>query len=354
LQPENYILKEKVLLGMSGGTDSSVSAMMLLEQGYDVTGITFHFHDLPSADKAISDARKLCESLKINHLVLDARQAFSAQVLSYFRDEYLAGKTPFPCAVCNRDLKWNLIFREADRLDCEKVAMGHYAGITQQDKQYFIREGVDPDKDQSFFLWGINRNFLPRIIFPLGNYLKKDVRKMAGDAGFPSIEKKKDSLGACFCEGDYRPLLKQLTPDAERYFKAGNFVDEAGNILGKHQGYPLFTVGQRRGLGIHLNRAVFVKSIRPEENEVVLAPFNNMFRSSFYVKDYIIADKKLFGNDFDTDVRIRYRKQNNRGRISFENNMILVELETPLESVAPGQTAVFYRDGLVLGGGFIV
>lgn len=340
---------------MSGGTDSSVSAMMLLEQGYEVTGITFHFHNLPSAEKAIADARNLCNTLKMEHLILDARQEFSEQVLSYFRDEYLAGKTPFPCAVCNRDLKWNLIFREADRLNCKKVAMGHYARIIQQDGQFFIGEGVDPDKDQSFFLWGINREFLPRIILPLGDYYKKDVRKMAGEAGFPSIEKKKDSLGACFCEGDYRPLLQSLTPDPDKYFKPGNFIDEAGKILGKHDGYPLFTVGQRRGLGIHLNKAVFVKTILPESNEVVLAPFNSMFRNHFFVKDYIIADEKLFGNAFDTDIRIRYRKQNNRGKISFEaNNLIRVDLETPLESVAPGQTAVFYREGLVLGGGFIV
>jgi tRNA-specific 2-thiouridylase len=347
-------MKEKVLLGMSGGTDSSVSAMMLLEQGYDVSGVTFLFHTLPSGEKAVDDASALCKKLGIEHFTIDARKEFSEKILNYFRDEYLAGRTPFPCAVCNRDLKWNLIFREAEKTGCSKVAMGHYAKIIREDGRFFIGEGTDPDKDQSFFLWGINREFLPNIIFPLGDFYKKDVRKMAGNYGFPSLEKKKDSLGACFCEGDYRPLLKQLSPDSENYFKPGNFIDEDGKILGIHQGYPLYTVGQRRGLGIHLNKAVFVKNIQAENNEITLAPLKNMYRNHFMVKDYHIVDAGLFGNDFDTDIRIRYRKQNNKGRITIlDEKHIRIELSEPLESIAPGQTAVFYREGLVLGGGFI-
>lgn len=343
---------EKILLGMSGGTDSSVAAILLLEQGYEVVGITFRFWE-DGDNVHLNDAKLLAEKLGIEHISYDARNVFNQTVVQYFVDEYLMGRTPFPCAKCNNELKWNLILQEADRLGCDKVAMGHYVNITTKNGRFFITEGVDPDKDQSFFLWGLKQEQLARIIFPLGKYYKTEVRKIAAERGFKKVSEKKDSLGACFCSSDYRPFLKSRLTNPDNYIYKGNFIDEQGNVLGIHQGFPLYTVGQRRGL-IHLNRKVFVKEIRPQTNEVVLASLNHMYKTHFFVSQVNVVDKSLFSSEFETITRIRYRKQNTLSRIILlENGMAKIELAEPLESIAPGQTAVFYRDGKVLGGGFI-
>ncbi len=338
---------------MSGGTDSSVAAILLMEQGYEVVGITFRFWE-EGENKHLEDAKRLAKQLGIEHIAYDALDIFRKKIVGYFVDEYLTGRTPFPCAKCNNELKWKLILQEADRLGCEKVAMGHYTRIVIESGRYFISEGFDPDKDQSFFLWGLTQQQLSRIVFPLGEFHKTDVRKMAADRGFKYVSEKKDSLGACFCSGDYRPFLKKQLTEPDKFIYSGNFIDEEGKTLGKHEGFPLYTVGQRRGL-IHLNRKVFVKEILPKTNEVVLAPLSAMYKTEFLVKDYNLVDEKLFSAEFDTICRIRYRKQNTLCRIVIlDDNRLKVELAEPLESIAPGQTAVFYRDGKVLGGGFIL
>ena len=345
-------MKQKILLGMSGGTDSSVAAILLLEQGYEVIGITFRFWE-EGENTHLKDAQRLAGQLGIEHIVYDARDVFRKNVVSYFVDEYLSGRTPFPCVKCNNELKWKLIIDEADRLGCDKVAMGHYVNIINENNHYFVSEGVDPDKDQSFFLWGLSQEQLSRIIFPLGQFYKTEVRAIAAERGYKRVSEKKDSLGACFCSGDYRPFLKKQLAEPDKFIYSGNFIDEEGNVLGRHEGFPLYTVGQRRGL-IHLNRKVFVKEIKAVTNEVVLAPLAAMYKTEFLIHNVNVVDKKLFSDKFDIYCRIRYRKQNTICRVIFmENGRIKVELAEPLESIAPGQTAVFYRDGRILGGGFI-
>ena len=337
---------------MSGGTDSSVAALLLLEQGYDVIGITFRFWE-DGENKHLKDAICLAKQIGIEHITYDALDVFRNNVVQYFVDEYLAGRTPFPCVKCNNELKWRLIIEEADRLGCQKVAMGHYVNIIKEDHRCFVAEGEDPDKDQSFFLWGLTQAQLSRIVFPLGQFHKTDVRAMAALRGYKNVSEKKDSLGACFCSGDYRPFLKGQLSEPEKYIYKGSFLDEVGNVLGVHEGFPLYTVGQRRGL-MHLNRKVFVKEIRPQTNEVVLAPLKSMYKSEFIIRDINVVDSSLFTSKFDIFCRIRYRKQNTLSRVVFlDNNKARVELVEPLESIAPGQTAVFYRDGRILGGGFI-
>ncbi|MDD4971184.1 MAG: tRNA 2-thiouridine(34) synthase MnmA [Paludibacter sp.] len=346
------IKSTKILLGMSGGTDSSVAAILLMEQGYEVVGITFRFWE-EGENLHLQDAVNLAAQLGIEHITYDAREVFREHVVGYFMDEYLAGRTPFPCVKCNNELKWKLILEEADRLGCAKVAMGHYVNIEKIQDHYFVVEGKDPDKDQSFFLWGLSQAQLSRIIFPLGQFHKTQVRAMAAERGYQKVSVKKDSLGACFCSGDYRPFLKKQLKEPDKYIFPGNFIDEDGNLLGRHEGFPLYTVGQRRGL-MHLNRKVFVKEILPITNEVILAPLANMYKTEFLIQDVNVVDKNLFTNDYDVICRIRYRKQNTLCRVIFlENGMAKVELTEPLESIAPGQTAVFYRDGRILGGGFI-
>ena len=342
----------KILLGMSGGTDSSVAAILLLEQGYEVVGITFRFWE-EGENFHLQDAIRLANQLGIKHVTYDALDVFRENVVQYFINEYLAGRTPFPCVKCNNELKWKLILEEADRLGCDKVAMGHYVNIIQENNHYFVAEGKDPDKDQSFFLWGLTQEQLSRIVFPLGQFLKTEVRALAAERGYKKVSEKKDSLGACFCSGDYRPFLKKQLTEPDKFIYPGDFVDEAGKVLGRHDGFPLYTVGQRRGL-LHLNRKVFVREIRPTTNEVVLAPLAAMYKTEFLIRDVNVVDEGLFSDEFDVLCRIRYRKQNTLSRVVFlENRTARVELAEPLESVAPGQTAVFYRDGRILGGGFI-
>ena len=337
---------------MSGGTDSSVAAILLLEQGYEVVGITFRFWE-EGENTHLQDAIKLAGQLGIEHITYNALDIFRENVVQYFINEYLAGRTPFPCVKCNNELKWKLILDEADRLGCDKVAMGHYVNIVHENNRYFVAEGKDPDKDQSFFLWGLNQEQLSRIIFPLGQFHKTEVRAMAAIKGYKNVSEKKDSLGACFCQGDYRPFLKRQLADPDKCIFPGNFLDEEGNILGRHEGYPLYTVGQRRGL-IHLNRKVFVREIRPETNEIILAPLANMYKTEFLIRDINVVDRSSFTDAFDVICRIRYRKQNTLCRVIFlEKERARVELAEPLESIAPGQTAVFYRNGMILGGGFI-
>ncbi len=337
---------------MSGGTDSSVAAILLQQQGYELIGITFQFWE-EAQNQDLHDAQELCKQLGIQHFTYDARALFKEKIVGYFVAEYLAGRTPFPCVKCNKELKWKLLIDEADRLGCPKVAMGHYVQIEKENEHYFISQGVDLDKDQSFFLWGLTQQQLARIVFPLGGFYKTDVRKIAAEHGFRKVSEKKDSLGACFCQGDYRPFLKSQLSKPDDLIYAGNFVDEIGNVLGKHNGYAMYTVGQRRGL-IHLNRKVFVKEIKAHTNEVVLASLSEMYKTEFTIHSLNVVDKTIFGSENNIYCRIRYRKQNTACRVLFlSENRAQVLLNEPLESIAPGQSAVFYLNNKVLGGGFI-
>lgn len=345
-------MKQRILLGMSGGTDSSVAAILLLEQGYDVIGISFRFWD-ETNNQDIEDAINLAKKLGIDCMVYDARSIFKEKIVDYFVEEYLQGRTPFPCTKCNNELKWKLILQEADKLGCQKVAMGHYARIVNEKGLLYVAQGVDPDKDQSFFLWGLKQEQLARIILPLGKLYKKDIRKMAARNGLLKLANKKDSLGACFCRGDYRDFIVSQLENPEKYISEGDFVDEAGNVLGHHKGYPFYTVGQRRGL-IHLNRKVYVKNIHSATNQIVLAPMENMYKTQFNIRNINVIDKTQFSEKFNTTVRIRYRKQNSLCRLIFKDqDEAIVFLHEPLESIAPGQTAVFYREEKILGGAFI-
>lgn len=344
----------KVLLGMSGGTDSSVSALLLMEQGFEVIGITFRFWEEEGKENIhLQDAIELAAKLRIKHVVYDARKCFEDTVLQYFKSEYLSGRTPFPCAKCNPEVKWRLLFEEADRLKCSYVATGHYVGITAYESVSYLTTGIDGDKDQSFFLWGLKQEWLKRIIFPLGNWRKSEVRAYAALKGFDRISVKKDSLGVCFGYGDYRLFLKKMCTEMDPKIEQGDFIDENGTKIGRHQGYAMYTVGQRRNLGIYLNRAVYVNEILPAENKVRLVPKSFLYVSEFFLQEWVLQNRK----DIDREliVKVRYRKQQTIANVFItEDGLLKVVLSEPVEAIAPGQTAVFYRDNRLLGGGFIV
>ena len=345
--------KKRVLLGMSGGTDSSVAALLLQDAGYEVVGVTFRFYEKDGCTEYLDDARELCQRLGIQHIVSDQRELFKTTIVDYFVSEYMAGHTPVPCTLCNNHLKWPLLRQIADEMGIYYIATGHYVQKQKIGNHWYIINGADEDKNQSFFLWGLPQDILERMLLPMGGLTKQRVREIAEERGFLKAAKKKDSLGVCFCPMDYRTFLRDKVP-AEAIQK-GKFVDTNGNFIAFHEGYPFYTIGQRRGLGIDLNQAVFVKEIIPAENKVVLGDLKSLERTEMRLKDWnIINPEQLLGKD-DVIVKIRYRKQENRCTVTLSSdNTLHVQLHEPLTAIAPGQAAAFYRGDMVLGGGIIV
>lgn len=345
-------MKERVLLGMSSGIDSSVSAILLKNSGFEVVGITFIFSELDFKQKNIIESTKyLANSLNIKHHVVDLRKEFNEHVISYFKSEYLVGRTPFPCAVCNPQVKFKKLIRFADKLNCQFISTGHYAQIVVNERLSFISKGVDREKDQSFFLWGLASSVIDRMIFPLGNFLKSDVREMANENGFPSLTNKKESLGICFMENnDYRKYLKEEGINVGQ----GNFVNRKGQIIGKHDGFINFTIGQRRGLGLNLNTPMFVFEIKAERNEVILGDFNELQRTKIELRNYHFPYLQKVSSKKKYIVKIRYRLQETPCIIDFQpSGKIVLNLSEPVSMVANGQTAVLYDKNRVIGGGFI-
>lgn len=338
---------------MSGGTDSSVAALLLKDAGYEVTGITFRFYEKDEDRSYLDDARELCERLGIDHLVYDAREMFRDQIIDYFVKEYMSGHTPVPCTLCNNRLKWPLLAKVADERGIYYVATGHYVQKVHIGDKYYIAKGADSDKDQSFFLWGLSQTILERVLLPMGGLTKTRVREIAEERGFLKVARKKDSIGVCFCPMDYRSFLRKQVP--EGFIQPGKFYDEWGNYIARHEGYPFYTIGQRRGLGIDLNRAVFVKEIVPDENKVVLGDLKSLEKMGMTLKDWNIVCPDLLLEKEDVIVKIRYRKQANRCWVRLlPDGTLSVALQEPLTAVASGQAAVFYREEMVLGGGIII
>ena len=340
--------KKKVILGMSGGTDSSMAAILLKEAGYEVIGVTFVFHG--DGGQHLQDAKELAQRLNIKHITHDAIDVFDKQIIQYFVTEYFAGRTPVPCVICNNLMKWPLLAQIADEQDAYYIATGHYVQTTYIDDRIYIIPGTDPDKDQSFFLWGLPPSLLERMLLPLGAKHKEEVRKMAAEKGYKQVSVKKDSLGVCFCSGDYRDFLRQFGQSKD--IESGHFVDTQGRILGRHEGFPYYTVGQRRGLGINLNQALFVKEINAHDNRIVLAPHKDLYKTQISLQQVHVN----YPNELEQELicRIRYRKQQTPCRVDLHpNNQAVVTLLEPLDSIAPGQSAVFYKDNRVIGGGII-
>ena len=338
---------------MSGGTDSSVAALLLQDAGYEVTGVTFRFYEKDGSTEYLDDARDLCSRLGIEHIVSDQRELFQSIIIDYFIREYMDGQTPVPCTLCNNYLKWPLLQKLADQLGIYHIATGHYVQKEYIDNHWHITNGADEEKNQSFFLWGLPQDILERMVLPIGGLTKVRVRQIAAERGFLKAAGKKDSIGVCFCPMDYRTFLRNNVP--ANAIQKGNFVDENGNFIATHEGYPFYTIGQRRGLGIDLNKAVFVKNIIPAENLVVLGDLKSLEHTEMRLKNYNIINPELLLGKDDVIIKIRYRKQANRCTVTLlDDNTLHVQLHEPLTAIAPGQAAAFYRDDVVLGGGIIM
>jgi tRNA-specific 2-thiouridylase len=290
--------KGRILVAMSGGVDSSVAAVMLHEQGYEVIGLTMKTWDYATSGTngketgccsldSINDARTLAVNYGFPHYILDIRDEFGDYVIDNFVDEYLAGRTPNPCVLCNTHIKWEALLKRANKLDCEFIATGHYANIRQHDNgRYVISKGKDENKDQSYVLWGVSQENLSRTQFPLGSFAKSEIKQMALDMGQEELAKKSESYEICFVpDNDYRSFLRHKVEDLEERVAGGNFILSNGMVVGQHKGYPFYTIGQRKGLGIALGEPMFVTQILPESNTVVLGRADELERREAMVRN---------------------------------------------------------------------
>lgn len=357
--------KRHVLLGMSGGLDSSVAALMLKEDDYKVTGLTLRTYDYISNGciekqsgcctiDSIYDAKNLMESLSFDHLVIDIRQEFNNLIIRNFINEYLEGRTPNPCVLCNTLIKWAYMMRKADELGCEYIATGHYARIRKKANRFILVEGTDETKDQSYFLWGLTQEMLARTIFPLGSLRKTQVREYAQEYGLKSLAEKRESQEICFIDDDdYHRFLVNNVPDFSEKYKPGNIINSDGKILGQHKGYPFYTIGQRKGLEVAVGHPLYVTEIRPATNEVVLDEREKLIKKELVAKELNLIKYEKLPGSLKVNTKIRYRSKAIPSIIKQMNDKMIVNFEEDVYGITAGQSAVFYEDKDVVGGGII-
>jgi tRNA-specific 2-thiouridylase len=359
--------KGKVLVAMSGGIDSTVAALMLHQEGYAVVGITMKTWDYATAGSSkketgccnvdsFNDARMAAVQHGFPHFILDIREEFGDFVVENFIEEYIAGRTPNPCVMCNTHIKWRALLKRADALGCDYIATGHYASIRQHDNgRYVISKGKDDTKDQSYVLWGLQQDLLSRTILPLGTYHKTAIRDMARDFGYPELAKKAESYEICFVpDNDYRGFLKHKVPGLEEKVAGGNFVDKNGKILGQHKGYPFYTIGQRKGLDIAMGRPVYVTGIHPDSNIVVLGDEADLEQNEMKVGKINIIKYDAITPGMEAVTKIRYKDIGTLSNLyPQENGSVRVRFYENAKGIAPGQSAVFYEGDDVIGGGII-
>lgn len=352
-------------MAMSGGIDSTVAAMLLQEQGYELVGVTYRTFDNISKGcmekekgccsvDSIFEAKRMAQDLGFEHHILDIRQEFKDTVIRNFIDEYLQGRTPNPCVICNSTIKWGKLLETAGQFDCQYIATGHYARIGQQAGRYFLQKGLDEAKDQTYFLWMLTQENLARTLFPLGTLTKPEVRKIAFDHGYEKLSKKGESQEICFIpDDDYRSFLNEQVENFSEKYGPGDFVDTQGKVLGKHKGFPNYTIGQRKGLGIALGHPMFVVAISAEENKVVLGTKEELQGQTFYACHVNLMKYAQIPDGLEVAAKIRYRSQGGTARLYPENDKLRVVFQQPVDSITPGQSAVFYEGADVIGGGII-
>lgn len=360
--------RETVVVAMSGGVDSSVAAALLHERGYQVIGVTMNLWDYDSVGGNINrdsgccsidtmdDARSVCHTLGISHYVVNFREQFEATVTDNFISEYMKGRTPNPCIRCNTYIKWGVLLQKAHELGADKIATGHYARTTFDEHchRYLLKRGKDKKKDQSYALWGINQYALERTLFPVGEFEKEEIRQIAQNLGLRTADKK-ESQEICFIpDNDYTRYLKMKRPELETELKDGEILDQEGNLLGTHRGYPFYTIGQRKGLRIAVGEPIYVTEIDPQNNRISVGGDHDLRHIGLIAKSLNWISIENLEKEMHVEAKIRYNDPGATARlIPLSEDRVKIMFHEPQRAVTPGQSVVFYQDDVVVGGGII-
>lgn len=358
-------MAERVVIGMSGGVDSSVAAAVLKKKGYEVIGVTMRLWDGENINgsvaestccslSAVEDARRVCDKLDIEYHVLDFRKEFSDTVINYFTAEYINGRTPNPCIACNKFLKFDAMAKKAQIFDAKYVATGHYARIEAEEKtgRYLLKRARSDAKDQTYALYGLTQEQLSRTLMPLGEFSdKQEVRRLADELGLVTANKP-DSQEICFVpDNDYAAFIRR---NIESLPGEGNFVDLEGNVIGRHKGIVNYTIGQRKGLGIAFGKPMFVIRIDAEKNEIVLGEQGTEFSDTLYAVNPNFIPFDTIDKPIRAEAKIRYSAKPAMGTVSLENGRMKIVFDTPQRAITPGQAVVLYDGDIVLGGATII
>ena len=348
-------MKNRVLLGMSGGVDSSVSAVILKQKGYEVIGATMKLCDEGCTINHVNDAKKVCDKLNIEHYTFDCRKEFKSHVINDFIDCYQNAKTPNPCIECNKYLKFGEFYKKCEELECDYIATGHYAKVeySEKYKQHVLKKANDEKKDQSYFLYRLPRGILSKIIFPLEEYSsKEEIRNIARENDL-IVAEKKESQEICFIPND--DYVSYIKDNSNIKFKSGNIVHSSGEILGKHNGIINYTVGQRKGLGISYKEPLYVLRLDKEENEVIVGNEKELYTTEVIVEDLNYLVETLENKEIEVEAKVRYRAKPAKAILyPLENNKARFIFGEPQRAITPGQSLVFYIEDVVIGGGKII